>query len=86
MFFHSCLIGKIFLLIKVDPHAFPVENGFTVNPKVATSKVMQVEIVAVITKVSNNSDLKDKIFFGIEVFVVEISNHYLNFVQKFKNC
>ena len=42
------------LLLIVNPHAAPVEIGFTINPFSVTDSVTEVDVLAIIAKLSTD--------------------------------
>ena len=69
------------LLLIVNPHAIPVDIGITIKPFPVRDNVKELDFVAKITIVSNDSNIVVNIsiflhFFHFVILIFEKSNHF----------
>ena len=70
-----------------NPHAIPVDIGIAIKPIPVRLKVIELDVVAIITKVSNDFNIVIIVaffiyFFGLVVFIFEICNQFFNVVNR----
>ena len=68
-------------------HAIPADMGKIINPIPVTDKVFEVDVAAMITILSTDSNIVFRVFiifisfFRFIVFIFQICNHFFNIVD-----
>ena len=81
------MIISYITLLQIDKaHVVEVDDGITIKPIFVRLNVLELDVVAIITKVSNDFDivvigLNFLYFFGFVIFIFEASNHFFNVVD-----
>ena len=86
--FYFCITISYNTLLVIDkPHAVAVEIGIAINPILVTDNVIEVDVVAIITIVSNDLSIVVSVlyflyfFFDLLFLSLKKSNHFFNNVD-----
>ena len=80
--YFSITISNITLLPIDNPHAVAADIGIAINPIPVTDRMIELDVVAIITNVSNDLDIVvNNLYFLFINFVFEVSIHFFNVVN-----